>query len=540
MPEQQPAASLFEVAFDGKALAGGDHLLVGVSASERAGIPPHFELTYRDPRRSLLDGTVVKIGTSVTVRVATDDANPGDALHEGEVTAFELEVDPRRGTLVVIRGYHRAHRLFRHRQPTSYLSVSYPEIARSVFGSAGLGPTAVDAHPVTHQVVPRGDEDSWTFLSRLADEIGYELGVRAGTLGFRKPAQATDPVATVLSFGTNLLRLRASASAGGQDGSVVVQGWNPLRAEAVSGRTRVTSDAARTGIDLQKESARAFGAAVRLAAGSRAETGAEADAMATALAQSVGSAGVELDGTARGNAQVRCGAVVELKDAGEAFAGRYVITSASHQYSPEDGYVTSFTVSGAHDRSLSGLVGAGTGASRALAGVMPAIVTDNADPGQQCRVRVQFGWAGDDVVSGWLRIAQPAAGDRHGTLFLPEVGDEVLVAFEAQDLRRAYVVGGLWSDARKPPSSQADVVSGGRVVRREITTRSGHSLVFSEAEADNTVVLKTGDGQAVVTLGPSGTVTIAADGALKISANGITIDGGAGTTAIKGSTIELN
>jgi type VI secretion system secreted protein VgrG len=73
------------------------------------------------------------------------------------------------------------------------------------------------------------------------------------------------------------------------------------------------------------------------------------------------------------------------------------------------------------------------------------------------RVKVQFHWdrqgKSDENSSGWIRVAQPWAGKQWGTLFIPRVGDEVLIDFLHGDLRRPIVVGSLYNGEDRPPVS---------------------------------------------------------------------------------------
>jgi type VI secretion system secreted protein VgrG len=73
------------------------------------------------------------------------------------------------------------------------------------------------------------------------------------------------------------------------------------------------------------------------------------------------------------------------------------------------------------------------------------------------RVKVQFHWdrqgKRDENSSGWIRVAQPWAGKQSGTLFIPRVGDEVLVEFLHGDLSRPLVVGSLYNGEDRPPVS---------------------------------------------------------------------------------------
>ena len=85
-------------------------------------------------------------------------------------------------------------------------------------------------------------------------------------------------------------------------------------------------------------------------------------------------------------------------------------------------------------------------------GVHRASVVANDDPEQLGRVRIVV----PDVAARkeiWARVATLSAGPGRGTWFVPEVGDEVLVAFEAGDPRQPYVLGSLWSQAARPPET---------------------------------------------------------------------------------------
>src|SRR6185437_12498879 len=84
-------------------------------------------------------------------------------------------------------------------------------------------------------------------------------------------------------------------------------------------------------------------------------------------------------------------------------------------------------------------------------GVAVALVTQNNDPEKSCRVKVRYPWHEQASESYWARLAVPMAGDGRGVVLIPEVGDEVLVAFEREDLRFPYVLGALWNGKDKPP-----------------------------------------------------------------------------------------
>src|SRR5919204_89616 len=140
---------------------------------------------------------------------------------------------------------------------------------------------------------------------------------------------------------------------------------------------------------------------------------------------------------------------------GDEFAGKYTLTSARHVFA-DGGYRTHFAVSGRQDRTLLGLTSLGSSNGHASAGGAPingvvvAVVTDNNDPNNLARVKLKFPWLDDSYESDWARLAQLGAGPNSGALWIPEVNDEGLVAFEHGDIRRPYVVGNLYNGVDKP------------------------------------------------------------------------------------------
>jgi uncharacterized protein involved in type VI secretion and phage assembly len=109
-------------------------------------------------------------------------------------------------------------------------------------------------------------------------------------------------------------------------------------------------------------------------------------------------------------------------------------------------------------------------------GVVVGVVTNNQDPDKLGRVKVRFPWLSQDDESYWARIAVLMAGNNRGAWFLPEVDDEVLVAFEHGDVRMPYVLGALWNGVDAPPRDNSDGKNNQRVIR----SRSGHELVFND------------------------------------------------------------
>jgi uncharacterized protein involved in type VI secretion and phage assembly len=114
--------------------------------------------------------------------------------------------------------------------------------------------------------------------------------------------------------------------------------------------------------------------------------------------------------------------------------------------------------------------------ARRINGVAVGIVTNNQDPDGMGRVKLKFPWLSDNNESHWARSTTLMAGNDRGSFFLPEVGDEVLVAFEHGDINYPYVVGALWNGVDQPPEDNSD----GKNNLRVIKSRSGHIIEMND------------------------------------------------------------
>jgi len=126
-------------------------------------------------------------------------------------------------------------------------------------------------------------------------------------------------------------------------------------------------------------------------------------------------------------------------------------------------------------------------------GVVVGIVTNNKDPDNHGRVKVRFPWLSDQEESWWARIATMMSGPSRGSYFLPEVDDEVLVAFDHGDMRFPYVVGGLWNGKDAPPKNNSDGENNLRVIH----SRSGHVLTFDDKKGAENFEVKSSSGHIV-------------------------------------------
>ena len=150
-------------------------------------------------------------------------------------------------------------------------------------------------------------------------------------------------------------------------------------------------------------------------------------------------------------------------------------------------------------------------------GVYPALVTNLVDPDGLGRVQVRFPWLGTDGdrdVRAWATLCSPYADDDQGLEILPEVGSQVVVAFEAGNIRRPYVLGATWNGKEKLPQAP-DSSNNIRVLK----TRSKSKLEFDDTRGASKITLTTQSGHRVVLDDGATELTIQHSGGSVISIN---------------------
>jgi uncharacterized protein involved in type VI secretion and phage assembly len=115
-------------------------------------------------------------------------------------------------------------------------------------------------------------------------------------------------------------------------------------------------------------------------------------------------------------------------------------------------------------------------------GVVIAVVKEIDAKGG--RLKVEYPWMGSAVRSGWAPVASILAGKDRGAFFMPEVDDEVLVAFEHGDFDHPFIVGFLWNGVDQPPETTNK--------NRIFKTPGGHQLRFEDAGAKKILVKSNG------------------------------------------------
>ena len=199
-----------------------------------------------------------------------------------------------------------------------------------------------------------------------------------------------------------------------------------------------------------------------------------------------------------GRPDIKAGGTVEIKSAGTRLSGTYYVTTVEHTFGRDTDMTTTFTTGGVEQSSIVDLLGGGDEPVEGFgrSGLTIGIVTNNKDPDGLGRVRVKFPALSDSEESWWARVVTPGAGQQAGLMMMPQINDEVLVGFEHGDLRRPYVLGGLWGPQARPPTASDRFLAQNKVIEWGLRTAAGATLAFrgGEQPADKHFKVALADG----------------------------------------------
>ncbi|CAN1210840.1 Gp5/Type VI secretion system Vgr protein OB-fold domain-containing protein [Tumidithrix helvetica PCC 7403] len=406
-----------------------------------------------------------------------------DTIFEGEITAIEAQFTSDAQAPIIVRGYDVSHRLHRGRYNRSFVNMKDSEIVTKIIGEVGIPAgtitTTTGPHGFGHPVgyVFQDNQTNMEFLRERAARNGFELYVRDGKLNFCAP---TSSGSVELKWLLDLFSFRVRVSSSEQVGSVEVRGWNYQTKQAIvstaSSATLLTSNDHGTGVSK----ATAFSGNPKLIVVDRPISSAdEATTMAQSICKEVGGEYIQADARAIGNPDIRAGKVVTLAKMGK-YNGSYYVTATRHLY--QGGvYSTEFSVRGLRGGDLLATLSPQARLQPRQTHLV-GLVTNNVDPKKLGRVKVKFPTLTEAHESDWARVVGVGAGPNRGFDCLPEINDEVLVAFEHGDIHRPYVIGGVWNGTDAPPETVDNSVADGTVRLRTFKTRTGHILQFVEED----------------------------------------------------------
>ena len=210
--------------------------------------------------------------------------------------------------------------------------------------------------------------------------------------------------------------------------------------------------------------------------------------------------------------------------------------------------------------SITGIFEQNRRSSSKIYGVITGIVTNNQDPDELGRVKIKIPRISGEDESNWARVISFMAGKDRGAFYLPEVDDEVLVAFECGNINMPYVIGSLWNGEDVPPETNSDGENNIRIIK----SRSGHIIKLDDTDGEekieivdknenNMIIIDTKNekisiksNKDIEISAPTGTIImdakdieITSSASTKIEASSVDLEA-SGNTNIKGATVNIN
>ncbi len=481
---------------------------------QRGPVPNTF--VYTDNMLAIDLGTSVKISFGHTTG-STFTVN-SNMLVDGEVTSIEPIYDGA-DVYLRIRGYDRGHRLTHGKATRTYgdgspygLGVGDADIVKKIAGDAGLTAKcdALSLSAVKYKYVMQYNQNDWDFLWTRANQLGYQIYVEGKNLHFCPAGDSRSKESpAILDFGGNLTRFEPRVAAMGQITQTEAYGWDPSQKKNVSSTavaelslsgTKALANTVPANAQMKKAySSSAKDMVIDPGVSSMPQAKAYADAAFSRASSSFMQAYGELD---EGDPFLVAGSTVVINGLGLRFTGKYYVTEAHHVFR-EGSHRTSFYVTGGIPNTFRSLI---LGPEKEhqlnrIGGVVTGVVTSNNDPEKLGRVQVKYPWlpkmSGSELSSCWARLAFVGGGAERGIVFLPEVNDEVLLAFENGDMSSPYVLGVLYNGKDKLPKGIGELVDSGtkKVNERVIVSRSGHKVIFDDTSGKEKITIQDKTGK---------------------------------------------
>jgi len=504
-------APAFDVKVEGLTLAADvTRSLIELEYDNAIDTADMFTLKLNNSDLSLTDSALFDVGKSVEIHMGYHgDLHP---MMLGEITAVSPVFPASGAPTLAITGYDKSHRM-RHNSPErftfKYLNDSI--IAAQIAAENMLIPIVDPALTPPRESVQQTGSD-WALLKELAVRNFFEVYVQWNRLYFRFPRPQLE--ITTLEWGRNLSSFTPRLSTSAQFGIQVLRGYDYRLAQEIV----AVLPAIAIGDDLNDIVERLGSSFVNqlvsfgryIVRGANVDNYLDAVTFAKSLLLQLLEGLYEGHGSCIGMPQLRAGDYIEIKGIGRRFSGRYKLSKVTHTIGA-GGYMTQFEVSQNTNSALLQSLrkklneAPSPNEQQAETNVVIGKVVNNIDPENLGRVQLSIPSLSELNISNWARVCSPMAGVLSGAYFLPDVGDEVLVAFEGGSIDKPLVLGGMWNGLSRPPALNL-----GLNEKKVIRMKSGMQIVFDETKVAGNLKIEDGKGSSITMNPNTGDITIEA------------------------------
>ncbi|WP_279188545.1 type VI secretion system Vgr family protein [Prevotella melaninogenica] len=429
------------------------------------------------------------LGESIVVKAANTP------IFVGVVTNVQLHREGSDFGCIIVSGYSATYRMETAHSCFSWNDRTIGDVVKKLCEQAKVQLELNPAFKETKDFICQYEESDFDFIRRLAHQYQEWMYFDGTKLIFGKPRKLADPIR--LEYGTTLSSLDIGLQTLARSEQVF-----SYHSGADREMQRMTPDLAYGHDKLAGE---AFRASLGMFSKPARQHALPRISNETELVNYMGrKQAAETAETHYITAEsqvptLRVGSVISLYSSflervgnlSEESLGDFIIIEITHEVSQGSYYKNRFKAIPATIKAMPS-----PKVRMPLAETQMATVLSNADPEGKGRVRVRMNWQTDGMQTGWVRVMTPDGGSssdvksNRGFVFIPEVGDQVLLGFRHGDPARPYVMGSLFNGTTGGGGLEGNHM-------KSLTTRSGHTIKLNDSLSSLGITIKDIKGNSI-------------------------------------------
>lgn len=476
------------------------------------------------------------LGKSIALKAVAFET-PGEPLGQcdfvGIITEVRVEGRVNASSMAILTAHGPTIKMDGPCKSKTFLNTKASDVISSVVGDCGMTAN-VDASSVTHDYIAQHAETDYEFIKRLAAEDGKfafyskeKLHVISAKNGDHVKANWPNTLGGFsLGIGSGVYSFRSV-------------GWDETQKQQLLGDAKKGSQRGASGTWSGKSltaSEQIYPSDESLLLGDQNTTQAEAENQAKAALETSIAGMSRCSGTSI-VPDLIAGKCINVSGMGGRADGLYWVTQATHTFSDSGTYRNQFECS-----AIDAAYPKRPAKKPYVPHLHTAVVVDNVDPEHMGRVKVKTLYS-DDQETTWARVVQAGAGNERGSWIIPEIDDEVLIAYTRGDVDHPIVFGGLYNGQDAPPPGTADTISDGSNNLRLFRSRSGHVLQFDDTDGSEKIDVLLKDEKTVISLtmeSGTGAIVISSDSDISVKAeNNVAVEATNDITLKAGGKITL-
>ena len=412
------------------------------------------------------------LGESIVVKAANKP------IFVGVVTNVQLHREGSDFGCIIVSGYSATYRMETAHSCFSWNDTTIGNVVKKLCAEAKVQLELNPEFKENKDYICQYEESDFDFIRRLAHQYQEWMYFDGTKLIFGKPRKLADPIR--LEYGTTLSSLDIGLQTLARSEQVFSyhsgadREMQRMTPNLAYGHDKLAGEAFRASLGM-------FSKPARQHALPRISNETELDNY-TGRKQAAETAETHYITAESQVPTLRVGSVISLYSSflervgnlSEESLGNFIIIEITHEVSQGSYYKNRFKAIPATIKAMPS-----PKVRMPLAETQMATVLSNADPEGKGRVRVRMNWQTEGMQTGWVRVMTPDGGSssdvksNRGFVFIPEVGDQVLLGFRHGDPARPYVMGSLFNGTTGNGGGSNNSI-------KSLKTRSGISVILND------------------------------------------------------------